>query len=93
MIYTKINNKWRGYYPKGGGEMHLHIKPISNLNAVTLIDVGVPRGITGWSYVAGAVNINVCHLSDLKLCIYTFCIINNLCYRKHLKWLMMQKLF
>lgn len=62
MIYTKINDKWRGYYPKGGGEMHLRIKPISSLNAITLTDLGVPRGITGWSYVAGAVNINVCHL-------------------------------
>lgn len=42
--------------------MHLRIRPISSLNAVTLIDFGVPRGITGWSYVAGAVNINVCYL-------------------------------
>jgi len=59
-IYTKINDKWRGYYPKGGGEVHLRIKPISSLNAVTLIDLGNPRGITGWSYVAGSVHINVC---------------------------------
>ncbi|XP_012233175.1 RNA 3'-terminal phosphate cyclase [Linepithema humile] len=51
----------RGYYPKGGGEVHLRIKPISSLNAVTLTDLGVPRGITGWSYVAGAVNINEAH--------------------------------
>lgn len=58
--YTKINDKWRGYYPKGGGEVRLRIKPVGNLNTITLLDPGVPRGITGWSYVAGAVHINVC---------------------------------
>ncbi|KAM0733810.1 RNA 3'-terminal phosphate cyclase [Formica fusca] len=51
----------RGYYPKGGGEVHLRIKPIGSLNAITLLDPGVPRGITGWSYIAGAVNINEAH--------------------------------
>lgn len=40
--------------------MHLRIKPIGSLKAITLLDPGVPRGITGWSYIAGAVNINVC---------------------------------
>lgn len=43
--------------------MHLHIKPVSSLNAVTLTDLGVPRGITGWSYVAGSVHINVRHFN------------------------------
>lgn len=51
----------RGYYPKGGGEVHLRIKPVSNLNAVTLTDLGIPRGITGWSYVAGSIHINEAH--------------------------------
>ncbi|XP_011645114.1 RNA 3'-terminal phosphate cyclase isoform X1 [Pogonomyrmex barbatus] len=48
----------RGYYPKGGGRLHLHIKPVSNLNAVTLINQGLPIEITMWSYVAGSVHIN-----------------------------------
>lgn len=51
----------RGYYPKGGGELHLRIKPVRKLEAVALTDAGVPRGITGWSYVAGAVHINEAH--------------------------------
>ncbi|EFN86237.1 RNA 3'-terminal phosphate cyclase [Harpegnathos saltator] len=40
----------RGYYPKGGGEVRLDIHPIHHLNAVTLIDPGVPRQIIGWSF-------------------------------------------
>ncbi|XP_011701402.1 PREDICTED: RNA 3'-terminal phosphate cyclase [Wasmannia auropunctata] len=58
----------RGYYPKGGGEVHLRVKPVSSLNAVTLIDPGIPRGITGWSYVAGSVHMNEAHTmaSDAK---------------------------
>lgn len=39
--------------------MHLRITPIKNLNSVTLTDPGMPRGVTGWAYVAGCVNINV----------------------------------
>lgn len=39
--------------------MHLRIKPVSNLNAVTLTTQGNPRKVTGWSYVAGTVHINV----------------------------------
>ncbi|XP_011877577.1 PREDICTED: RNA 3'-terminal phosphate cyclase [Vollenhovia emeryi] len=55
----------RGYYPKGGGELHLRLKPVRNLNAVTLTDLGVPLGITGWAYVAGSVHINeACRMAD-----------------------------
>ncbi|RLU19743.1 hypothetical protein DMN91_008300 [Ooceraea biroi] len=58
----------RGYYPKGGGELHLRVRPVGSLNAVVLTDAGVPRGIAGWSYVAGAVHINEAHkmASDAK---------------------------
>lgn len=48
----------RGYYPKGGGEVELWVKPIDYLNPITLINLGVPREIEGWSYVAGVVHIN-----------------------------------
>lgn len=47
----------RGYYPKGGGEVHLYIKPVYTLKAITLTDPGIPREITGWAYVAGVVHI------------------------------------
>ncbi|XP_015601252.1 RNA 3'-terminal phosphate cyclase isoform X2 [Cephus cinctus] len=48
----------RGYYPKGGGEVRLQIQPVKHLNAVTLMEPGHPVSISGWSYVAGSVNIN-----------------------------------
>ncbi|XP_078050648.1 RNA 3'-terminal phosphate cyclase [Augochlora pura] len=51
----------RGYYPKGGGEVHLYIKPVRGLNAVNLIDPGVPKEIIGWAYVAGVVHIKEAH--------------------------------
>ncbi|XP_012154205.1 RNA 3'-terminal phosphate cyclase isoform X2 [Megachile rotundata] len=47
----------RGYYPKGGGEVHLHIEPVHSLKAVTLTNPGIPRDIVGWAYVAGVVHI------------------------------------
>ncbi|CAD1475998.1 unnamed protein product, partial [Heterotrigona itama] len=47
----------RGYYPKGGGEVHLYIKPVYTLKAINLIEPGIPHEITGWAYVAGVVHI------------------------------------
>jgi len=47
--------------------VHLRIKPVSSLNAVTLIDLGTPRGITGWSYVAGSVHMNVTLQLNLRM--------------------------
>ncbi|CAL7952450.1 unnamed protein product [Xylocopa violacea] len=51
----------RGYYPKGGGEVHLCIKPVSYLNAIVLTDPGIPSEILGWAYVAGVVHIGEAH--------------------------------
>ncbi|XP_015430358.1 PREDICTED: RNA 3'-terminal phosphate cyclase [Dufourea novaeangliae] len=51
----------RGYYPKGGGEIHLYIKPVHVLNAITLVDPGVPNEVLGWAYVAGVVPIKEAH--------------------------------
>ncbi|XP_076239446.1 RNA 3'-terminal phosphate cyclase [Calliopsis andreniformis] len=51
----------RGYYPKGGGEVHLYIKPIHALKAVTLMNRGVPCEVVGWAYVAGVVPIKEAH--------------------------------
>ncbi|KAK2583716.1 hypothetical protein KPH14_009636 [Odynerus spinipes] len=48
----------RGYYPKGGGEVHLRVTPVKNLNAVDITDLGIPHGISGWAYVAGCVHTN-----------------------------------
>ncbi|XP_017886985.1 RNA 3'-terminal phosphate cyclase-like isoform X2 [Ceratina calcarata] len=47
----------RGYYPKGGGEVHLYVKPVHTLKAITLTDPGIAQEILGWAYVAGVVPI------------------------------------
>ncbi|CAK9831965.1 RNA 3'-terminal phosphate cyclase [Anthophora retusa] len=51
----------RGYYPKGGGEVHLYIKPVHTLKAITLTDPGMPHKIFGYAYVTGAAPINEAH--------------------------------
>ncbi|KAI1790753.1 RNA 3'-terminal phosphate cyclase [Ganoderma leucocontextum] len=44
----------RGYYPRGGGEIHVSIPPVAGpLPAVTLTDRGEIRRVYGRSYVAG----------------------------------------
>ncbi|KAI0822626.1 RNA 3'-terminal phosphate cyclase [Trametes gibbosa] len=44
----------RGYYPKGGGEVHISIPPIRGaLPAVTLTERGSVKAVRGRSYVAG----------------------------------------
>ncbi|EIW60648.1 RNA 3'-terminal phosphate cyclase [Trametes versicolor FP-101664 SS1] len=44
----------RGYYPKGGGEVHVSVPPVLGpLPAVTLIQRGAVKVIHGRSYVAG----------------------------------------
>ncbi|CAK9815262.1 RNA 3'-terminal phosphate cyclase [Anthophora quadrimaculata] len=48
----------KGYYPKGGGEVHLYIKPVHTLKAVTLTDPGMPHKIFGYAYVTGFVSIS-----------------------------------
>ncbi|KJE89346.1 RNA 3'-phosphate cyclase [Capsaspora owczarzaki ATCC 30864] len=43
----------RGYFPRGGGEIALTVKPIKQLNAVTLTQRGTVTRITGRAFVAG----------------------------------------
>ncbi|XP_015115552.1 RNA 3'-terminal phosphate cyclase [Diachasma alloeum] len=51
----------RGYYPKGGGEVNLRIKPIKNLKPIEVINQGNIKGISGWAYVAGSVHLNAAY--------------------------------
>lgn len=44
----------RGYYPRGGGEVHVSIPPVAGpLPAVTLTERGEIKRVYGRSYVAG----------------------------------------
>lgn len=51
----------RGYFPRGGGEVHIHTTPVKRLNAVTLLEQGDIKSIYGWSYVAGALPLDIAH--------------------------------
>ncbi|OXU24359.1 hypothetical protein TSAR_016808 [Trichomalopsis sarcophagae] len=48
----------KGYYPQGGGEVHMHVNPIHSLTGIELIDAGTPVNIKGWSFVAGWTKIH-----------------------------------
>jgi len=43
----------RGYYPKGGGELHVTTNPIKQLTPIQLTEFGTIKRIFGKSYVAG----------------------------------------
>lgn len=72
----------------------MSIQPIRNLNSVTLIDSGVPKEITGWSYVAGAVHIKVCVAANEFVNKLQITIPDIICYtscRKRKRWQTMLK--
>lgn len=50
---------YRGYYPKGGGEVMVTCHPTKQLSAVTLTDRGDIKQIYGISFVAGVLPVRV----------------------------------
>lgn len=51
----------RGYFPKGGGEVMVKVKPVSSLNGVKLTEQGKIKYIEGWSFVAGTLPEHLSH--------------------------------
>ncbi|XP_021918081.1 RNA 3'-terminal phosphate cyclase isoform X2 [Zootermopsis nevadensis] len=51
----------RGYFPRGGGEVHIRVQPVKQLKAVNLIESGRVVRIRGWAFVAGSLPIKVAH--------------------------------
>ncbi|KAM9797681.1 RNA 3'-terminal phosphate cyclase isoform 3-T3 [Syngnathus typhle] len=45
--------KMRGFFPKGGGEVTATVRPVKELQALTLLERGTITKIHGWAYVAG----------------------------------------
>ncbi|XP_031574471.1 RNA 3'-terminal phosphate cyclase-like [Actinia tenebrosa] len=43
----------RGYYPKGGGIVHVKVKPVKQLRAVQMVEFGSLVRLTGFAFVAG----------------------------------------
>lgn len=53
--------KRRGYFPKGGGEVHVEVHPVGELQPVTITDRGEIANLCGWSFVAGTLPIRLAH--------------------------------
>lgn len=49
----------RGYYPKGGGEIHVTVNPVKQLKPLQLLQRGTLSKITGRAYVAGVLPFKV----------------------------------
>lgn len=53
---------YRGYFPKGGGEVEVRISPVETLKPIHLTTFGTLTRIWGRSYVAGILPIKVISL-------------------------------
>lgn len=51
----------RGYFPKGGGKVEIHVRPVTQLKAVELLEVGNLTSVYGWSFVAGNLPTHLSH--------------------------------
>ena len=51
-VFAKVESVKRGYYPKGGGKVVLHIEPKETLSPLQLEDLGGPLTIKGISHVS-----------------------------------------
>ncbi|KAF5274634.1 hypothetical protein FQR65_LT04334 [Abscondita terminalis] len=51
----------RGYFPKGGGLVKIHVQPVARLKAVELLEIGNVSSIHGWSFVAGTLPMHLSH--------------------------------
>lgn len=46
---------FRGFFPKGGGEVNIKVTPSAGLRGVTLMDQGTVTRVYGISFVAGVI--------------------------------------
>jgi hypothetical protein len=59
---------FRGYFPKGGGEVRITCHPSKQLNAITMTDRGSIKRVYGRSFVAGVlpIRVKICKLTISK---------------------------
>lgn len=57
---------YRGYYPKGGGEVIVRMSPIKQLNPINITDRGSVTKIYGRAFVAGVLPFKVSCLDGLR---------------------------
>ncbi|XP_063227109.1 RNA 3'-terminal phosphate cyclase [Bacillus rossius redtenbacheri] len=49
----------RGYYPRGGGEVHIRVRPVQKIEPVEMTESGRVVRMWGWAFVAGALPIKM----------------------------------
>lgn len=49
----------RGYYPRGGGIVHIRVQPVHRLEPIVLLDRGTIQRVWGWSFVSGTLSIKI----------------------------------
>ncbi|CAK1553104.1 unnamed protein product [Leptosia nina] len=74
-IFRKILNQFgadfsmqiirRGYFPRGGGHVRVEVNPVTLFKGINILDRGVLKAITGWSFVAGTLPVKLSYqMSD-----------------------------
>jgi RNA 3'-terminal phosphate cyclase len=75
--YKKQINRlifFRGYYPKGGGEVNISVTPIDQLIGVDLTEFGQIKRFFGRAFVSGALSKRVSMTGSLShLCLSYKC--------------------
>lgn len=56
---TWLRTIFRGYYPRGGGEVRITINPVDRLNAVDLTEFGQIKRFFGRAFVSGTLSKRV----------------------------------
>ena len=59
MLISSIIHSYRGYFPKGGGEVRVTTTPVKHLQPIEMTDPGHVTKITGTAFVAGVLPIKV----------------------------------
>ncbi len=58
-LLTKSIHCYRGFYPKGGGEVDLKVEPIKKLSHIVLDQPQTIKCVQGVAFVAGTIPIRV----------------------------------
>ncbi|XP_050075727.1 RNA 3'-terminal phosphate cyclase [Anopheles maculipalpis] len=51
----------RGYFPKGGGQCVVEVRPVQSLRPISLVEMGRVNRVFGWSFVAGVLPLKIAH--------------------------------
>ncbi|XP_035912428.1 RNA 3'-terminal phosphate cyclase isoform X1 [Anopheles stephensi] len=51
----------RGYFPKGGGQCVVEVRPVQSLRPIVLVEMGRVNRVFGWSFVAGVLPLKIAH--------------------------------